>query len=387
VKLLQKNLEEAAMERDSFIRKVNSLKLFYEGILNHSPAEIFVINPELVLTYVNRLFVENESGIHRQLGKGLHEISGSDEFDSERWLNIIEKIKQSLEAGALVQFEEVRKLEGSGGRNILRNILPNYNDKGVLEHIVVSGVDITDLKQIQADVVSKNEELRKINAELDNFVYSISHDLRSPLLSIKGILDLIIEKGGLDENNLRYIEMADLSAGRLDGTIQEILEYSRNARLELKLSEFNLKEMVEAIFDDLRYSDPYEMKFELELEGSPIFYTDKYRLNTLLKNIIGNSVKYKRTNIADSFVLVKIFRNTNSFVIQIVDNGEGISTKNVSKIFDMFYRGTSKSVGTGLGLYICKEILNKLKGHVTVDSVQGEGTTMTIVLPLLNSND
>lgn len=386
VKLLQKNLEEAVMERDSFIRKVNSLKLFYEGILNHSPAEIFVINSELTLTYVNRLFVENEAGIHREIGNGLNEIAQSRQFSKEKWEVLIDKIKESLEEGALVQFEEIRHLENGEERNILRNILPNYNDKGVLEHIVVSGVDITDLKRVQADVVNKNVELKKINAELDNFVYSISHDLRSPLLSIKGILDLIIEKGGLDENNLRYIQMADLSAGRLDGTIQEILEYSRNARLELKLTEFDVKEMINSIFDDLRFSDPEEIKFELNIEGPPLLFSDKYRVNTLLKNIIGNSVKYKRSHIPDSFVRVYVFREANNIVIKVVDNGEGISEKNIDKIFDMFYRGTSKSVGTGLGLYICKEILIKLSGTVDVESVRGEGTTMKLTLPLSQPN-
>ena len=80
---------------------------------------------------------------------------------------------------------------------ILRSILPYYKDDGNLEYIILTGIDITNLKNIETSVLKKNEELKKINSELDNFVYSVSHDLRSPLLSIKGILELILKTNDL----------------------------------------------------------------------------------------------------------------------------------------------------------------------------------------------
>jgi signal transduction histidine kinase len=124
----------------------------------------------------------------------------------------------------------------------------------------------------------------------------------------------------------------------------------------------------------------------LEISGSEEVLSDKSRMDTLLKNLIGNSVKYRRTNIANPFVKVEISSSQSFYVIKVIDNGEGISPKSINKIFDMYYRGSSSSVGTGLGLYICKEILNKLNGAVTVKSVVGEGTTMTITLPIIKSN-
>ncbi|MFN8341980.1 MAG: PAS domain S-box protein [Cyclobacteriaceae bacterium] len=386
VKALQKNLEAAIVERDSFIEKVNTLKLFYEGILNHSPAELFVINPDFTLQYVNQQLSRNEPGIEKLIGTTLTQIGRDHPDAADRWKLIDDMARRSVSTGTLVQFEEQHVRPEGEVRYVLRNILPSYSERHILQHIVVSGVDISDLKRIQAEIVSKNDELGKINAELDNFVYSVSHDLRSPLLSIKGILDLIIERGGLDDTNLQFLQMAESSAVRLDGTIQEILEYSRNARLEVKPESFDIGVMVTEIFDDLRFADPSGIRFDMQLNGSPLVMSDRYRINTLLKNMIGNSVKYRRMDITDPFVQVRVGRTGSRVKIEIEDNGEGISEKSIKRIFEMFYRGNSKTIGTGLGLYICKEILNKLEGEVEVLSVPGEGTTMTVLIPLLDAN-
>jgi signal transduction histidine kinase len=249
-----------------------------------------------------------------------------------------------------------------------------------LEHIIVTGVDISELIKVQEAVNRKNDELQKINAELDNFVYSISHDLRSPLLSIKGIVSLIMHSSEIDEKTQKYLEMVDGSATRLDGTIQEILEYSRNSRLDLAHETFNVVAMVQQSYNDLRFSAEGQMELLLDIQTDPFVVSDKSRLGVLLKNIIGNSIKYRRKDI-ESFVKFTLARNEGKLIMTISDNGEGIDSKHLDKIFTMFYRGTTSSIGTGLGLYICKEIVNKLNGDLLVESTPGQGTTMTITLP------
>lgn len=362
------------------------MKLFYESILNHSPAEIKVINPELFLTYANRLMLENEPGLENNLGGNLKDIGIAGSPERLRYDRIIDKVNQAVDLNCMVQMEELRVNNSGEERCLLKNILPHYSADGELEHIVISGVDITDFKRVQEDVLAKNEELKKINAELDNFVYSVSHDLRSPLLSIKGVLSLVLNSQGLSDKNTQFLKLAENSVMRLDGTIQEILEYSRNARLEIIPESFNVREMVNHIFSDLRFASNNHVEFILAINGPDDILSDKSRMNTLLKNLIGNSVKYRRTNIADPFVKVEISSSQNFYVLKVIDNGEGISPKSINKIFDMYYRGSSSSVGTGLGLYICKEILNKLNGAVTVKSEVGKGTTMTITLPIIKSN-
>jgi signal transduction histidine kinase len=174
--------------------------------------------------------------------------------------------------------------------------------------------------------------------------------------------------------------MADVSIGRLDGTIQEILEYSRNSRMELKPELFDLEELVQNVFDDLKFSTTEALSLFIHLEGEANVTLDRARVNVLLKNIIGNSVKYKRSG-TDAEIHVGITNSENRVIIEIADNGEGIAEEHLERIFDMFFRGTSNSVGTGLGLYICKEIVNKMNGTIQVTSKKNVGTKMIISLP------
>ena len=259
--------------------------------------------------------------------------------------------------------------------------LTERDNQGELLRMIGSSLDITDELNIQNDIIQKNEELRKINAELDNFVYSVSHDLRSPLVSIKGILTNVLKSEHLDEKTIRFLNLAEISVMRLDGTIQEILEYSRNARLNIELGTFNLHETCQSIFDDLKYSVGEEFEFMLDCPDTTPFVSDKSRINGLLKNVIGNAVKYRKKDIPDPFVRVKIDRQEHQTIIQVSDNGQGIPSKSLSRIFEMFYRATNSSVGTGLGLYICKEIVNKLEGKIAAESIEGSGTTITISIP------
>ncbi|MFN5324226.1 MAG: ATP-binding protein [Bacteroidota bacterium] len=260
-------------------------------------------------------------------------------------------------------------------------ITPVFDEQGQHINFIALQKDITTEKKFQEEIIHKNIELKKINAELDNFVYSISHDLRAPLLSIKGILRLITMKEKLGETATNYIKMADSSVDRLDLTVQEILDYSRNARLDLQITEFDLSMVIEDIFNDLRYGSEREISFALHFEGSKIIKSDRYRMSTLLKNIIGNSVKYRNRKINNSMVEVTVIHKNETLEISVADNGIGIAAHNTEKIFEMFYRASSDVTGTGLGLYICKEIISRLGGQIRVESELGIGTTMHITLP------
>jgi signal transduction histidine kinase len=299
---------------------------------------------------------------------------------SARTWNLLQNIRKSVETKQIIRVEDEGAAEDGTTIQFLQSILPYQNVTGQLEHIIVTGVDISELIKVQEAVNRKNDELQKINAELDNFVYSISHDLRSPLLSIKGIVSLIMHSSEIDEKTQKYLEMVDGSATRLDGTIQQILEYSRNSRLDLAHETFDVVAMVQQSYNDLRFSAEGQMELLLDIQTDPFVVSDKSRLGVLLKNIIGNSIKYRRKDI-DSFVQFSLARKDGKLIMKVTDNGEGINAQHLDKIFSMFYRGTTSSIGTGLGLYICKEIVNKLNGDLLVESTPGQGTTMTITLP------
>lgn len=379
LKQLQLNLEGAINQRDQSIQKMNVLKDFYESILEHSPSEIMVFDENLHLSFSNiKDSFSASPWVKNNLKCEEDNCSECDKF-------VYESVQEAISKKKLVQVEDFYLASNDKEVTILRSVLPYFNEFGKFENLIVIGIDISELKSAQEVMAQNNIELKKINSELDNFVYSISHDLRSPLLSIKGIISLIIHTDGLDANTIQLLEMADKSVSRLDGTIQEILEYSRNSRLSVSLESFDLKEMVKTIFDDLKFSSSKPFDFKIEIEGTSNIYSDKARVGILLKNIIGNSVKYRREDV-QSLVEVKMYRVNGKLNMVVADNGEGIAESHLDKIFNMFFRGTTASVGTGLGLYICKEIVAKLNGAISVHSELGIGTTMSIVLPIQTPN-
>lgn len=307
-----------------------------------------------------------------------------DSEDREHVLSSIDKLRMGEMDSYEMEFR-INRADNHESRILKSLTIAERNENGEIIRLVGSSQDVTEMKSAQEAMAQKNIELKKINSELDNFVYSISHDLRSPLLSIKGIISLIVHTDGLDGNTIQLLEMADKSVSRLDGTIQEILEYSRNSRLSVSMESFDLKEMIQTIFEDLRFSASEPFEVDIKFEESSMIFSDKARVGILLKNIIGNSVKYRRNGV-HALVQVSVSRMNGKLNIVVADNGEGIAESNLDKIFNMFFRGTTASVGTGLGLYICKEIVAKLNGAISVHSELGVGTTMSIVLPIQTPN-
>jgi signal transduction histidine kinase len=299
----------------------------------------------------------------------------------EERLPLLSHINEAVTDKKLIQIEDHYLNSKEEEVFVLRSILPHYTEGGELENVIVIGIDITELKSAQDALIANNQELKKINLELDNFVYSISHDLRSPLLSIKGIISLIRHQGNIDEQSRKFLDLADTSVVRLDNTIQEILEYSRNSRLDIVNEEFAIDDLIQNVFDDLKFSVSEEISLNLHHQGGALVYADRARINILLKNILGNSVKYRRTDV-QSEIHVDVHVTESEIELDVTDNGQGIAEEHVEKVFNMFYRATTSSVGTGLGLYICHEIITKLGGKIQLDSKLGAGTRVKMIIPL-----
>lgn len=246
------------------------------------------------------------------------------------------------------------------------------------------------LKQKQLEIERKksdkaireqNEELVKINRELDSFVYSVSHNLRAPLMSVLGLLNLAKLNDRREDMN-QYFEMMEHSIQKLDNTLKEILDYSRNARKEVETQRVNIREVVNDSIDRLLYMEGSEqvMKTMDIIEQSPL-YCDAYRLLVIFNNLLSNSIKYRDPQKAENFVHFYITIDKTILTIRVQDNGIGIPSDFVPKIFNMFYRATERSEGAGLGLYIVRETVQKLGGKVEVQSEHGVGTTFEIEIP------
>lgn len=357
--------------------KVKALKLFYESILNNMPNKIVVFNANKEIVYFNESMLTCFPIFENHLFESIENL-GVDDLHYQKVIDkMLFNIQQAVKKNEVVKYNETLLLNRHEVE-LLQTVLPLFsNDE--LEYIIVSGVEITELNKVQKALQKKNNELVKVNSELDNFVYRVSHDLRSPLLSINGLISLI----NYEEINpvvSEYVTLIDNSVNRMDASIQDILEYSRNSRLDVKYELVNIKEMVYEVFNDIKFLTDSQIELEYYTNDEDTFVTDKFRISTLLKNLIGNAVKYKR-DLPHSFIKFYLIKNSRTITLRILDNGLGISKNSIPKVFDMFYRGSSASVGTGLGLYICKEIIDRLHGKIKLKSKIDVGTEFEITLP------
>src|SRR5690606_10314470 len=256
----------------------------------------------------------------------------------------------------------------------------------IVEDSVVTGLtvysrDITAFKQVEDKLKAQNHELSRINAELDRFVYSASHDLRAPLMSIKGLINLI-RLESQSEPILNYLNLVDRSIHKLDNFITDIIHYSRNSRMELLPVLIDFESLLEESLISLRFMDEANMERSIkEFTLNAPFYSDKSRLLIVLNNMLSNAVRYRDPWKTDSFVQIKVEVNEAEARLEFSDNGIGIADHYLDKIFNMFFRASADSKGSGLGLYIVKSAVEKLDGTIDVESELGVGTTFRITIP------
>ncbi len=230
-------------------------------------------------------------------------------------------------------------------------------------------------------VKKQNEALTKVNTELDRFVYSASHDLRSPLSSLLGLIHVAREDDRWDKQE--YLNLMEKSVKRLDTFISDIIDFSRNARLEVVPEKIGFNSLISEILEDLQYVDNFE-KIEKSVEVQVVrdYYTDKKRLRIILTNLIANAIKHHIPESREKpFVRILIKQEGVGVKITISDNGPGIKSIYLKDIFKMFFRATNRSAGSGLGLYIVQETVGKLSGEIGVESQEGVGTHFIVTLP------
>lgn len=230
-------------------------------------------------------------------------------------------------------------------------------------------------------LIENNSLLTKTNAELDRFVYSTSHDLRAPLTSVMGLINITERTKNPDEIN-KYLGMMKDRVNSLDRFIKDITDYSRNNRLEIVKESVDLAALAWEVWDNLKFSPEAEnIHFQVEIPEGVHIESDKNRLQVIISNLLSNAVRYHDARKREQYIRLQYQTSGSVFSIKVEDNGQGIAKEYHSRIFDMFYRANAMSKGSGLGLYIVKEALMKLSGSIQLDSTPGIGTTITVRLP------
>ncbi len=225
----------------------------------------------------------------------------------------------------------------------------------------------------------QNLELVKVNAELDQFVYSVSHNLRGPLASVMGLLN-IAEAGMGDPQEIN--SMIRESVARMDATLKEIINYSNNARTEVAAKEIDWKALIQTSFakqTDLPNAQHVQLIVDDSRANFP-FYSDPGRLSVIFDSLLSNSILYADLQKKPT-IQIRINVTYDEAVVAFNDNGIGINPDLLPNVCNMFYRATERSLGAGLGLYITRDTVKKLGGAILIDSVEHEGTSIVLSIP------
>lgn len=230
-------------------------------------------------------------------------------------------------------------------------------------------------------LLDKNEELQKANKELDRFVYSASHDMRAPLSSLLGLLEIVRLTNKEDEMT-EYFDLMKNRILTMEGFIKEVTDYSRNARTEVSYSEVNLHSLVKEVIGGIEFiSSEVKAIGKIRIPENMTSLCDVARMRVIFSNLISNAIKYSDPTKEVSYYEVDMHMSDSELILNISDNGIGIAPEYQHRIFEMFYRATELSDGSGLGLYIVKETVHKLGGTISFKSEFRKGTTFTVRLP------
>ena len=298
--------------------------------------------------------------------------------DAENLVNQIVEVSSSPDKIVYVQF---RILHKDGSWRWVDGYSANLLHEPNIQSIITNYRDITNRKNSELKIEEQYKELQLINSELDRFVYSASHDLKAPLASILGMVLVSKLEPNIDAK-LSYMDMIDASVRKLLDVIKDLTDFSRNARLEVQNEKINFNNIIQESIQSYSHIKNFSsIHFEVQTEESMLFYSDTLRLKTLFNNLISNAILYHDINQNHPYIQINVANNYSCVEICVKDNGRGIDKGFHSKIFDMFYRASEDSMGTGLGLYIVKGIIEKLNGSIQLISYPNVGSEFIIQLP------
>ncbi|MFY7706690.1 MAG: ATP-binding protein [Flavobacteriales bacterium] len=231
------------------------------------------------------------------------------------------------------------------------------------------------------ELKEKNNALQQANSDLEKFIYSASHDLRAPLVTIKGIIQLA-KMDELGDKADGYFQMIEKSVARLDTFVQNIIHYYQNSKEESHIQKVDFHAFIDDLINQYRIydgADAIVVKKEVVATGD--FYADNYRLKIILGNLISNAIKFQDRNKESRELEISVIQNNEKVILKVGDNGIGFNATLLESTNDMLSSDTHKSPGTGVGLYLVREAIRKMGGKIQLVSNTGEHTRFIIEIP------
>lgn len=238
-----------------------------------------------------------------------------------------------------------------------------------------------DLYVTKRELDKKIEELEKSNHELSSFIYRASHDLRAPVASALGLVRVALHEVK-DATAVDYLRKIEDSTEQLDVLVSNIIDFYKNSREHEVVEEFEFEQLIGDVVENVRsHLDTDDALIDCNIDQQNRFKADVFRLRVVLSNLISNAIKFKKHDQEKARVEVRINSDLNEATIEVQDQGVGIIQDHLKRIFEIFFKGNNPQSGSGIGLYIVKEALDKMGGSIKVDSKPDEGTLVTIKIP------
>ncbi|MGZ6555072.1 MAG: ATP-binding protein, partial [Bacteroidia bacterium] len=256
---------------------------------------------------------------------------------------------------------------------------------------IIVNNEITGVAIFARDISSRKNIERQLEykvKELNTFMYKATHDLRSPLVSVMGLVQLAKDQTA-DNELLKYFDMIDLSVHKMDNLLIDLVKIVNVSQGKLIAESIDFDSIIDDILISLsHYPEFSEIVFKRQIHSDVVFKSDKRLLYSIFQNLIDNAIKYKRPSyVVEPLIIITANVSAEQVQIGITDNGIGIPEGVKDRVFEMFYRGNSSPNGTGLGLYIVKTSVEKLGGKIMLNSIEGKGTSINVIIPNAQAPD
>jgi len=360
-------------ERKKMEKALLESEMYYKALTEESSDIILVVGKDGIIKYASQAFFK-VLGYTRAEIEGQHISRFSQGYQKGRFTDIAEGL-----ANGEIENAEHRAKTKDNRLVILDVTVKKMVDDPVVNGIVLNMRDITERKKQEDRMKKVIRELEHTNAELEQFAYVASHDLKEPLRMISNYLDLIQlrHKAELSGEVIEFMDYAMGGTKRMFELIQSLLTYSRIGRKKTEIAEVELNKIIDEIKADFFIN----VTGRLEHGNLPVIKGNKIEILQLFNNLIGNAVKFR----SEKEVLIKVSAQSGEedWTITVEDNGIGMERKYAERVFGLFERlhSDAEYPGTGIGLTICKKIVQNWGGRIWIDSEPGKGTRVHFTIP------
>jgi hypothetical protein len=234
-----------------------------------------------------------------------------------------------------------------------------------------------------SDKVAIGYELVKAKQIINEFVYSCSHSMRGPLKTISGLVNLLQQsiRSGKEDPQI-YLSLIGESVDKMETLLHQLEQFLENSKKDLTCEPVDIKIVIEDVLKEFQPEIIFhEINISLNVDQSGYFFSDLHRFRLILFHLISNAINFSDEHKEAKTIEIIVKATSASCSIQIIDNGIGIAYEIQNKIFELFYRGSEQSSGSGVGLHIVQEVLKKMGGSISVNSVSKQGSNFFMWLP------